>query len=917
MILRRIEVKAFGRFTDLELENLSSGLVVVHGPNEAGKSTLFSLLTTLLYGFYPVQGFPYRPWHADRHPEMNARLTAAGGEEIEVWRKLAASPQGRMLLGGQARELSNHDLPFVRHVNRTLYKSLYALTQANMRSLEEQQRQEIEDRLLSGLGADVLRPARAAAAEAEAEAARLWRPDNRGKPEHKKLMDELREAKSLRREAEAQDRSVREKAARLEETGERIERLEAELARLNVFLRKADELLPLKKRLQRIDELKDRIGHPEEVRRLPQGVEGEYRRLCREAELRRKEAEKLRQERKKQEAAIQGFGEEHERLLEASQELEAWLRFISAHEQEGRNIGQLAEDVGRMEESLAERARTVFSKPFAPQHLEPLRRLALPELKGRIDRFREMRDRAEGLRQDEERMEPVYNASGLPRWLPAVLGGLGAGLAITGYFAGHALVWASAGFFLLAAAGTGFMNLYLRRQLELLRRKARSEAERAKKRRERAESDAEEARLGVESALAELPVADVLLENPDLELYRALEGLCTQAAEHERMSGHYRERLSRWREKREELNELLQRFDEEASGPEGFSRLEKRFREAQACREAARAASQRISELDEALGEAEAGLRETRNELDELLRAARRATGAGQEDDETVVARAAEQQKTEGRVRELQRQLEDEYPNLPELVREMERIEREGEDFGTLDPEEVERSRSRRDDTSRELQELKEERAGLLRDIDNSRSKVSAGELDGRIESLRERIRDVCARRDRLALAAQVLREADRSFREKHQPDVLRRAGGYLNAITGGRYPALVMLQDEKGAEHLHVQSAAGDYLPVQQPLSAGTLDQIHLAFRLAVIDHLDQDREPLPLVMDEVLINWDDERFRRGAELLADIAGRRQVFLFTCHSWLAQRLLRDADASAVQLDGGRVACDREQGAGP
>lgn len=914
MILRRIHVKAFGRFTDLELGDLPPGPVVVHGPNEAGKSTLFSLLATLLYGFYPVQGFPYRPWHADRHPEVSAWLSVAGGEEVEVWRKLAASPQGRMVSNGQVRDLANRDLPFVQHVNRTLYRSLYALTQTNMRSLGEQQRQEIEDRLLSGLGADVLKPARAAASEAEGEAAKLWRPDNRGKPQYKKLTDDLREARSQRREAAEEDRSVRRKAERLEEIDARIGELEDELARLNGFLRKADELLPLKKRLQRIEQLKAGIVDPEGVGRLPEGVEGEYRRLCREAELKRTEAEKLRREREKQEAAVRSLSEEDKQLLESSGELESWFRAHAAHEQEARNLGQLCEDIRRIEQGLAERARAVFSKPLAPEHLETLRELPLPELKGRIDRFRELQDRAEGLLREEERTEPVYATRELPGWLPAALAGLGAALAVAGTWSGNPLLLAAAGFFLLSGGGVLFFNLYLRRQLDLLRHRARSEAERVRQRRERALEEAEEARQGVASVLAGLPVAEVLLEKPDLELYRTLEGLAGQAAEHRRVSESWRSRSQHWEHERSKLQGLLQRLGEDPAGEDGLSRLEQRLRQAQKRSDAARAARERIKELDEELVGVDRDLHRSREELDGLLQLARRVSGANnEEDDAVVVARAAEQGRTAARARELERQLEDEHPDLQELIREIGRMESEGDDFGGLDPEEVERCRAGRDEASRELQELKEERAGLQRDIHSERGRVTAGELDGRIESLQERIRQVCARRDRLALAAQILREADRSFREKHQPDVLRRAGGYLKTITGGRYPALVMLQDESGGEQLHVQDAAGDYLPVQEPLSGGTLDQIHLAFRLAVIDHLDQGREPLPLVMDEVLVNWDDERFRRGIEVLAQIAQQRQVLVFTCHAWLAQRLSRAAGARTVELGGEHGARQREE----
>ena len=74
-------------------------------------------------------------------------------------------------------------------------------------------------------------------------------------------------------------------------------------------------------------------------------------------------------------------------------------------------------------------------------------------------------------------------------------------------------------------------------------------------------------------------------------------------------------------------------------------------------------------------------------------------------------------------------------------------------------------------------------------------------------------------------------------------------------------------------------------------PLSRGTLEQIYLALRLALIDHLDKDREGLPLFLDEALINWDGIRLKNGLELLKQIAQNRQIFLFTCHEWMVEKL--------------------------
>jgi len=77
----------------------------------------------------------------------------------------------------------------------------------------------------------------------------------------------------------------------------------------------------------------------------------------------------------------------------------------------------------------------------------------------------------------------------------------------------------------------------------------------------------------------------------------------------------------------------------------------------------------------------------------------------------------------------------------------------------------------------------------------------------------------------------------------------------------------------------------------VDDSLSQGTRDQIYLSIRFALMDHLDANQERLPAFLDEVFVNWDKERRMLGYEILKDLSERRQVFVFTCHPWLAEEL--------------------------
>jgi uncharacterized protein YhaN len=150
-------------------------------------------------------------------------------------------------------------------------------------------------------------------------------------------------------------------------------------------------------------------------------------------------------------------------------------------------------------------------------------------------------------------------------------------------------------------------------------------------------------------------------------------------------------------------------------------------------------------------------------------------------------------------------------------------------------------------------------------------------------------------------LLARILREAEKRYRERHQPDVFRRASEHLRAVSNGRYVGLEV-SEEDGQPFIEVR-ADGEEFPVRArpPLSRGALEQIHLALRLALADQVDGS-EPLPLVLDELFVNWDPQRAGRGLSTLRTIGERRQVLLFTCHPEFAERARAEAGALVVRL---------------
>ena len=162
-------------------------------------------------------------------------------------------------------------------------------------------------------------------------------------------------------------------------------------------------------------------------------------------------------------------------------------------------------------------------------------------------------------------------------------------------------------------------------------------------------------------------------------------------------------------------------------------------------------------------------------------------------------------------------------------------------------------------------------------------------------ESLRARVAELATRyaADRLALA--LLTRARRRFEEEQQPRVVQLASEHFAALTGGRYRRVFIPTGEE--RELRVGDGERDWSAAQ--LSRGTREQLYLAFRLAVVRDFGETRGALPLIVDDVLVNFDPERARGAIRLLSTLSLQHQVIAFTCHPWLREAF--EAEGAQVQ----------------
>jgi len=155
-----------------------------------------------------------------------------------------------------------------------------------------------------------------------------------------------------------------------------------------------------------------------------------------------------------------------------------------------------------------------------------------------------------------------------------------------------------------------------------------------------------------------------------------------------------------------------------------------------------------------------------------------------------------------------------------------------------------------------------------------------------------------------LGCARLLLERTLRRHEQERQPAVLARAAERFAKVTEGRYTSVLPSIGEEGTrEAIRVVSSSGAELDASA-LSRGSIEQLYLCLRIGLAENFAERAEALPLILDDVLVNFDPARASSIAEVLAETAEHHQVLFFTCHPHLSELVQRVCPkAQVVQLE--------------
>ena len=196
-------------------------------------------------------------------------------------------------------------------------------------------------------------------------------------------------------------------------------------------------------------------------------------------------------------------------------------------------------------------------------------------------------------------------------------------------------------------------------------------------------------------------------------------------------------------------------------------------------------------------------------------------------------------------------------------------------------------------------QSLAEEKGKLLNELQIIEQKEDLDLLIHEEQQLQEEITTDVQKWCSAKLAIKLLDLAIKEYEEKTQPEVFKKAEVYLEQITEGKYLKILMRGEDKTI--LIVDKRGTAIKP--DLLSRGTQEQLYICIRLGLIDDFCKKNGSVPVIFDDVFVNFDEKRTKAALEVIKNFACKHQVLFFTCHKHIVEYLNQnESNANTITL---------------
>lgn len=197
--------------------------------------------------------------------------------------------------------------------------------------------------------------------------------------------------------------------------------------------------------------------------------------------------------------------------------------------------------------------------------------------------------------------------------------------------------------------------------------------------------------------------------------------------------------------------------------------------------------------------------------------------------------------------------------------------------------EQIQQLEQQRSDTDRQIGQLQQQ-------LDQMDGSAKAAQSAEEAQSMLAECVELSRRYMQLYLARLTLQTTIENYRKQHQAPLLKRASELFQQLTRGQFYGLGVGYQNQTDQPILLGMRSENTEGIQTiGMSEGTRDQLYFALRLASIEHYLTKNPSLPLILDDILINFDDQRAQSALEILGKLAQKNQILFFTHHIHLVK----------------------------
>ena len=184
--------------------------------------------------------------------------------------------------------------------------------------------------------------------------------------------------------------------------------------------------------------------------------------------------------------------------------------------------------------------------------------------------------------------------------------------------------------------------------------------------------------------------------------------------------------------------------------------------------------------------------------------------------------------------------------------------------------------------SEQQRKEAEQQVGSLTQQLEQLSGGVAAQAATQKISLLRGELSDLAEQWVTERIGQVLLKRTIENYSKDHEPKLLGLTRKFLSELTGGRYTDVQ--HDDAAKESFKIVNQQGQNFEPSQ-LSTGTREQLYLAIRMAFIVHHCEEYEPLPVLMDDCFVNFDDTRAKNAIESIGNWGSDIQTVLLSCHS--------------------------------